>query len=57
VRTTDKTCGTAVTIPSLGIRRELPLNQPVEIEFTLQKSGNVEFVCGMNMLRGTLVVQ
>jgi RND family efflux transporter MFP subunit len=57
VRATDKTCGTAVTIPSLGIRRELPLNRPVEIEFTPQKSGNVEFVCGMNMLRGTLVVQ
>jgi membrane fusion protein, heavy metal efflux system len=57
VRTTDKTCGTAITIPSLGIRRELPLNQPVEIEFTPKKSGNVEFVCGMNMLRGTLVVQ
>jgi cobalt-zinc-cadmium efflux system membrane fusion protein len=57
VRTTDKTCGTAVTIPSLGIRRELPLNQSVEIEFSPQKSGNVEFVCGMNMLRGTLVVQ
>jgi cobalt-zinc-cadmium efflux system membrane fusion protein len=57
VRTTDKTCGTAVTIPSLGIRRELPLNQPVEIQFTPDRSGNVEFVCGVNMLRGTIVVQ
>ena len=57
VRTTDKTCGTPVTIPSFGIRRELPLNLPVEIEFTPEKSGDVEFVCGMKMLRGTIVVQ
>jgi cobalt-zinc-cadmium efflux system membrane fusion protein len=57
VRTTDKTCGIAVAFPSLGVRRELPLNHPVEIEFTPQKTGNVDFVCGMNMLRGTLVVR
>lgn len=57
VRTTDKTCGTAVAFPGLNIRRELPLNQSVEIEFTPQKSGNIEFVCGMNMLRGTVAVE
>ncbi len=57
VRTTDKTCGTAVVFPSLNLRRELPLNQPVEIEFTPSKTGSIEFVCGMNMLRGTVVVQ
>ena len=57
VRTTDKTCGTTVAFPSLNIRRELPLNQTVEIEFTSQKAGEIQFVCGMNMLRGTIVVQ
>ncbi len=57
VRTTDKTCGTAVVFPSLNIRRELPLNQSVDIEFTPQKTGDIEFLCGMNMLRGTVVVQ
>ena len=40
-----------------AIRRELPLNQPVDIEFTPSKTGNVDFVCGMNMLRGTIVVE
>ncbi len=57
VRTTDKTCGTAVTFPSLDIRRELPLNQGVDIEFTPAKTGEIGFVCGMNMLRGTVVVE
>jgi hypothetical protein len=57
VRTTDATCGMAVTIPSLSLRRALPLNQPVEIEFTPQKAGDVEFVCGTGMLKGRIVVQ
>jgi len=56
VRTTDKTCGTEVVFPSLDIRRALPLNQPVAIEFTPKASGEIGFVCGMNMLRGTLVI-
>lgn len=57
VRTTDKTCGTEVVFPSLNIRRPLPLNEPVVIEFTPRDSGEIGFVCGMNMLRGTVVVQ
>lgn len=57
IRTTDKTCGTEVVFPSLNIRRALPLNEPVVIEFTPKASGEIGFVCGMNMLRGNVVVQ
>jgi plastocyanin domain-containing protein len=57
VRTTDATCATEVVIPSLNIKRSLPLNQPVDIEFTPQKAGDVAFACGMGMFTGTLVVQ
>jgi membrane fusion protein, heavy metal efflux system len=57
VRTTDKTCGTEVVFPSLNIKRALPLNEPVVIEFTPQKSGDIAFACGMNMLHGTVVVE
>jgi plastocyanin domain-containing protein len=56
-RTSDKTCATAVVFPSLNIRRELPLNEPVTIEFTPEKAGEIAFACGINMLRGTIVVQ
>ena len=56
VRTTDKTCGKDVVFPSMNIRRELPLNQPVVVEFTPQR-GDIEFACGMNMLKGTIVVE
>ena len=57
VRTTDKTCGTAVVFPALNITRALPLNEPVEIEFTPAEPGDFAFACGMNMLHGIVVVQ
>ena len=57
IRTTDKTCGTEVVLPSLGIRRPLPLNEPVTIEFTPARAKDVAFACGMNMLRGAVLVQ
>ena len=57
VRTSDKTCGTEVVFPSLNIKKPLPLNEPVVIEFTPAKSGDIAFACGMNMLHGTVVVR
>jgi len=36
---TDKRCGTEVVFPSLNIKRALPFNEPVVIEFTRGKSG------------------
>ena len=33
------------------------LNEPAVVEFTPKSSGEIGFVCGMNMLRGTVVVQ
>lgn len=56
VRTADKTCATEVVFPSLNIKRALPLNQPVEIEFTPAKSGEIAFTCGVNMFRGAVIV-
>ena len=57
VRLTDKTCATEVAFASLNVRRALPLNEPVQIEFTPAKPGEIGFSCGMNMLRGTITVQ
>lgn len=56
VRTTDKTCGTEVVFPSLNIRRALPLNEPVLVEFTPANAGEIAFACGMNMFKGAVVV-
>ena len=57
LRTTDNTCATEVVFPSLQIRRALPLNKPVDVEFTPRSTGEIAFTCGMNMLKGALVIQ
>jgi cobalt-zinc-cadmium efflux system membrane fusion protein len=57
LRTTDTTCAKEVVVPELKIRRALPLNEPVAIEFTPKKTGEIAFACGMNMLHGAIVVQ
>ena len=56
-RTTDKTCATAIVIKDLGIKRALPLNQPVVIDFTPAKTGELTYSCGMKMIGGVLLVQ
>ncbi|HUF23430.1 MAG TPA: efflux RND transporter periplasmic adaptor subunit [Vicinamibacterales bacterium] len=55
-RTSEATCATEVVFPSLGIKRALPLNTPVAIDIPAQ-AGEIAFVCGMDMLRGAVVVQ
>jgi plastocyanin domain-containing protein len=57
IRRSDKTCGTEIVFPDYGIRRELPLNETVVIAFTPRKKGEFAFVCGMNMMRGKVIVQ
>jgi membrane fusion protein, heavy metal efflux system len=57
VRTTDKTCATEIVVASLNIRRPLPINQPVAIEFPPGPPGEIGFACGMHMLRGTILVR
>jgi RND family efflux transporter MFP subunit len=56
-RKTDATCGTEVLLPEYGIRKELPLNTPVVVEFMPQKTGVITFTCGMKMLQGKVVVR
>jgi plastocyanin domain-containing protein len=57
IRTSDKTCATEVVIPAYKVKKELPLDAKVSIQFTPQDTGDVGFACGHNMFKGTLVVQ
>ena len=57
LRQTDVTCATEIVIADYGIRRDLPLNVPTVISFTPKRTGQVGFSCGMNMMRGKLIVQ
>lgn len=49
-------CTKEVVIAALGIRRELPPNEPVLVDLPALQPGVYEMKCGMNMIRGTLVV-
>jgi len=57
VRTTDKTCATEVVFPELGVRKQLPLNQPVAVDIPTDSARTLNFQCGMAMYKGMLVVK
>lgn len=57
VRKVEATCGTEVLLPEYSIKRELPLNVPVTVEFAPAKTGELKFACGMDMLRGKILVK
>lgn len=50
-------CSREVVFASLGVRRELPTNTPVVIELPAQPAGEIPFSCGMNMIKGVIVVE
>jgi len=54
-RTTDDGCGQQLVVPSLHLKYELPLNQPVAIDLTMPEKGELAFACGMDMLKGSIV--
>jgi plastocyanin domain-containing protein len=56
-RISDQGCGQQLVFPALGIKKDLPLNQPVEVDVTMPASGSVSFTCGMDMYRGSIVAQ
>lgn len=56
-RTTDECCGQQLRIPSMNLQRDLPLNATVPVQVTVPASGALAFTCGMNMYRGSVVVQ
>ena len=55
-RDETSSCSEQVVFGDFGIARELPAYKTTTIEFTPDKSGEFTFACGMNMLRGKLIV-
>ena len=56
-RTTAKTCATELVMPAQNINRELPLGQAVEITFTPDKAGTLEYGCTMGMYKGKVIAK
>ncbi|MBK7706850.1 MAG: cupredoxin domain-containing protein [Acidobacteria bacterium] len=56
-RVDDKNCGDELVFPKLNIKKTLPVGEPVLVEFTPTESGDLAFQCGMDMMRGKIVVE
>ncbi|MGI9174334.1 MAG: cupredoxin domain-containing protein [Rhodothermales bacterium] len=50
-------CPSQVQVPAFDVApTDLPMNEQVAVEFTPDEAGTFQFVCGMDMMKGTLVV-
>ena len=56
-RNETASCSDRVIFGDFGIARDLPAFKTTSIEFTPDKAGEFTFMCGMNMMRGKLVVE
>ena len=57
LRKESTSCTEQVILGDFGIAKELPKDRTVPVEFTPEKLGEFVFHCGMNMVRGTIVVK
>lgn len=56
-RTTESTCATNVQVPAFDVEpTDIPMDEPTAITFTPDDTGSFTFACGMNMIKGTLLV-
>jgi plastocyanin domain-containing protein len=55
-RTTKSECLKAIEIPDLGIKKDLPMNTPVEVAITPQKEGKMVLQCWMAMVKASINV-
>ena len=56
-RDETSSCSEQVIFGDFRIARNLPAFKTTKIEFTPDKAGEFTFTCGMNMLRGKLIVK
>ena len=56
-RDETSSCSEEVVFGDFGIARRLPPFKTTSIEFTPDRAGEFTFACGMNMMRGKVVVE
>ena len=57
LRQEENPCTEQVIFGDFGIVRDLPVGQSVPVEFTPDEPREYTFHCGMNMVRGRLIVR
>jgi plastocyanin domain-containing protein len=56
-RRTARTCATEFVLKTHGINEKLPLGKTVVIRFTPERPGTLDYACGMDMIKGKIVVR
>lgn len=56
-RDETSSCSEQVVFGDFGVVKNLPAFKTTAVEFTPRKTGEFLFTCGMNMLRGKLIVE
>jgi len=56
-RHTDRTCATSLVMKAENIDLALPLDETVEVTFTPQGPGTLDYACPMDMIKGQIVVE
>jgi plastocyanin domain-containing protein len=56
-REESASCSDTVVFGDFGIASPLPAFKTTPVEFTPTKTGEFAFTCGMNMMRGKLIVE
>ena len=56
-RKTNQTCATEIVFKEIDVKRDLPLEQAVTIDLPARPEGTLHYACGMDMIKGSLVVQ
>lgn len=57
LRVDKENCGDEIVFKDLNIRKKLPVGEVVTIEIPKDKKGEINFSCGMDMMKGKIVVQ
>jgi hypothetical protein len=55
-RVSDKTCATEVVFPELNLKKDLPLNKPVQVHIPTDQARTLTYQCGMGMYKSTISV-
>ena len=56
-RADAKNCGSEIIFKDLNIKKNLPVGKVVLIDIPTEKAGEFSFACGMDMLKGKIIVQ
>lgn len=53
----DAGCGNTVVVPAVHFHADLEDGKPVEVSVTMPQKGEIKFACGMDMMKGQVVVK